>query len=75
MAADGKTHKAGVPKNPFRTALLFHDYEEEIYLSQPPLFVQRMIFGALAAVGRLLGYKAEYPYSRANRRAGSLAVR
>ncbi len=39
-----------------------HDYEDEIYLAQPPLFVQRVIFGVLAKVGRLFGYRAEYPY-------------
>jgi quercetin dioxygenase-like cupin family protein len=62
LARDGKTNKAGVPKNPLRLALIAHDYEDEIYLAQPPLFVQRVIFGVLAKVGRLFGYRAEYPY-------------
>jgi len=62
LAQDGKTNKAGVPKNPLRLALIVHDYEDEIYLAQPPLFVQRVIFGMLAKVGRLFGYRAEYPY-------------
>ena len=74
LARDGKTNKAGVPKDPFQAALLLHDYEEEIYLAQPPLFVQRIIFGSLAAVGRLLGYRAEYPYSNVKRREGYLAA-
>ena len=67
LARDGKTYKSGVPKNPLRLALIVHDYEDEIYLAQPPLFVQRVIFGVLAEVGRLLGYRAEYPYPYADR--------
>src|SRR5215217_4068074 len=67
LAQDGKTNKAGIPKNPLRLALIVHDYEDEFYLAQPPLFVQRVIFGVLAEVGRLLGYRAEYPYPYADR--------
>ena len=67
LAQDGKTNKAGIPKNPLRLGLIVHDYEDEIYFAQPPLFVQRMIFGVLAKVGRLLGYRAEYPYPYADR--------
>ena len=67
LARDGKTNKAGVPKNPLRLALLVHDYEDELYLAQPPLFVQRVIFGVLAQVGRLFGYRAEYSYPYGDR--------
>ena len=67
LARDGKVTKAGVPKNPFRLALLVHDYEDELYLASPPLLVQRAIFGPLAFLGRLLGYRAEYPYPFAGR--------
>ena len=62
LAQDGKLSKAGIPSNPLRLALIVHDYEDQIYLAQPPLTVQRVLFGALAKVGRLLGYRAEYPY-------------
>ena len=62
LAHDGKVNKAGVPKNPFRLALLVRVYEDELYLASPPLFVQRAIFGPLAFVGPLLGYRAKYPY-------------
>jgi quercetin dioxygenase-like cupin family protein len=67
LARDGKTNKAGAPKNPLRLALIARDYEDEIYLTQPPLFVQRVIFGVLAKVGRLFGYRAEYPYPYGDR--------
>lgn len=62
LARDGKTNKAGAPRNPLRLALIAHEYEEEIYFVRPPLYVQRVVFGVLAKVARLLGYRAEYPY-------------
>jgi quercetin dioxygenase-like cupin family protein len=74
LARDGKVDRAGVPKNPFRLALLIHDYEDELYLASPPLFVQRAIFGPLAFIGRLLGYRAEYPYSAVERQEEPLAA-
>jgi quercetin dioxygenase-like cupin family protein len=62
LARDGKTNRAGVPKNPLRVALILREYEDEIFFVRPPLLVQKVIFGALAGVARLLGYRAEYPY-------------
>ena len=62
LACDGKTNKAGAPKNPLLLALVLHEYEAEIYFTRPPLAVQRVVFGALAKVARLFGYRAEYPY-------------
>ena len=43
LAQDGKLSKAGIPSNPLRLALIVHDYEDQIYLSQPPLAVQRVL--------------------------------
>ena len=62
LARDGKTNKAGAPKNPLQLALILREFEDEIYFVRPPLVVQRVILGALAFIGRLLGYRAEYPY-------------
>jgi quercetin dioxygenase-like cupin family protein len=62
LARDGKTNRAGVPKNPLQLALILREFEKEIYFVRPPLAIQRVILGALAFVGRLLGYRAEYPY-------------
>ncbi len=75
LARDGKVNGAGVPRNPFVLALLISEYEDEIYLARPPLFVQRPVFGVLAAIGRHLGYRAEYPYPHAERREASRAAR
>jgi len=67
LARDGKTNGAGAPRNPLLLALVLHTYEDEIYFVRPPLAVQRVIFGALATVARLLGYHAEYPYPYSRR--------
>jgi quercetin dioxygenase-like cupin family protein len=73
LARDGKTTKAGVPKNPLRAALILRHFEDEIYFVRPRLAVQRVIFGALAATARLLGYRAEYPYPYESDRERSTA--
>ncbi len=62
LARDGKTSAAGAPKNPLLLALVLRHFEDEIYFVRPPLGFQRIVFGVLAKVGWLLGYRAEYPY-------------
>jgi hypothetical protein len=37
-------------------------FRNELILARPPRLVQTLLFGILAPIGRLLGYKAEYPY-------------
>jgi quercetin dioxygenase-like cupin family protein len=71
LARDAKTNKAGAPGNPLLLALVLHHFEEEIYFVRPPLAVQRVIFGALARIARLLGYRAEYSYPYARRSEAS----
>jgi quercetin dioxygenase-like cupin family protein len=66
LAVDGKTNGAGAPKNPLLLALVLREYEDEIYFVRPPLFVQKVIFGVLAKVARLLGYQTVYPYRYAS---------
>jgi hypothetical protein len=75
LARDGKTNRAGAPKNPLRLALILREFEEEIYFVRPPLVVQRVILGALAFIGRLLGYRAEYPYPYARQSEASRTVK
>jgi quercetin dioxygenase-like cupin family protein len=74
LARDGKTNGAGAPKNPLLLALVLRHFEDEIYFVRPPLFVQRVIFGTLAAFARLLGYRTEYPYPYAKRSEASRAT-
>ena len=63
LAKDGKVSDKGVP-NPLRAALIAREYEDVFRLASPPWAIQRLLFGSLALVGRLLGYQAEYPYPR-----------
>ncbi len=67
LAQDGKTNEAGAPKDPLLLALVAREFEDEIYFVRPPLYLQRVLFGALASIARLLGYRAEYPYSYGRR--------
>ncbi len=71
LQKDGKVNpKSGLP-NPLQWAVISREYEDELYLASPPLLVQRVRFGLLALVGKLLGYKARYPkYSAAETARG-----
>jgi mannose-6-phosphate isomerase-like protein (cupin superfamily) len=66
LQKDGKVNpNSGLP-NPLQWAVISREYEDELYLTSPPLLVQRVRFGLLALIGKLLGYKARYPkYSAA----------
>jgi quercetin dioxygenase-like cupin family protein len=62
LAQDGKVSpKTGLP-NLLQLAVMMHAYRDLLILARPPRPVQTVLFGLLAAVGRLLGYKADYPY-------------
>lgn len=67
LAHDGKTNEKGVP-NLLQTAVLMTEYADEFRLVSPPRYVQKMVFGALAPIGRLLGYRADYPYPHTTER-------
>lgn len=65
LAQDGKVNpKTGLP-NLVQLALVMRAYRHELVLAQPPRPVQTLLFGLLALIGRLLGYKAEHPYPQA----------
>jgi mannose-6-phosphate isomerase-like protein (cupin superfamily) len=61
LAKDGKTNDKGVP-NLLQAAMIAQHYAQEYRLVSPPRLVQKVLFGSLAEVGRLLGYEAQYPY-------------
>ena len=58
LARDGKTNKAGVPRNIWELALLYE--LSESYVVGMPLFLQKSVFGALAAIARRRGYDPEF---------------
>jgi quercetin dioxygenase-like cupin family protein len=74
LARDGKATKAGLPKNPLQLVVFANEHKDEVFLTRPPIPVQKALFailGLLAPVGRLLGYGATYPQSAAEEPTGS----
>src|SRR5215207_1353413 len=61
LAQDGKLNEKGLPSF-WQLAVMVPHFGDEIRLTSPPWALQRAIFGVLAQVGRMLGYRAEYPY-------------
>ena len=62
LAQYGKVSpKTGLP-NLLQMAILMRAYRNELILARPPRPMQTVLFGLLAPIGRLLGYKAEYAY-------------
>lgn len=62
LAQDGKvSRKSGLP-NIIQTATTLRAFQNELILAQPPRLAQTLLFGALTPIGKMLGYKAEYPY-------------
>ena len=53
LCRDGLVTKAGMPKNPFVGAIILD--ESGTYFPPLPVWLSRMIFAALAAVGRWIG--------------------
>ena len=60
LAQDGKTNSKGMP-NLLQAAIFAREFSDVLYFTKPPLIVQRLLFGALAAIARALGYKGSYP--------------
>jgi quercetin dioxygenase-like cupin family protein len=61
LAYEGKTNKKGVP-DLLQMALIAKEFEDVLQVMNPPLWVQRVLFGILAPIARLAGYKAIYPH-------------
>jgi quercetin dioxygenase-like cupin family protein len=60
LARDGKTNAKGQPLL-LQAALFAREFDDVIRFTKPPRPVQRLLFGILAPVARLLGYKGSYP--------------
>jgi hypothetical protein len=61
LAREGKTNKKGVP-NPLQMAVIADEFKDILVVLNPPPSVQRLVFGLLVPLGRLMGYKATYPH-------------
>jgi quercetin dioxygenase-like cupin family protein len=63
LARAGRTNDRGIPTNPLQLAVTFAEYQDVVQATSPPGAVQRILFSALAPLGRLMGYKADVPYA------------
>jgi mannose-6-phosphate isomerase-like protein (cupin superfamily) len=63
LARQGQVGKNGLPKNFLQTAMIFHSLQPDSYAAGIPIGVQRVLFGLLAGIGRLLGYRAHHSES------------
>ena len=60
LAQDGKTNSKGMP-NLLQAAAFAREFSDVLYFTKPPLWVQRLLFGALTRIARALGYRGSYP--------------
>lgn len=60
LARDGKTNAKGRP-GLLQAALFAREFDDTIRFTSPPRPVQKALFGVLAPVARLVGYRAAYP--------------
>lgn len=59
LAADDKLEPTGRP-NLWQLAVIMRAYRDEFRVCSPPYFLQLILFGILAPIGRLKGFKAKY---------------
>jgi quercetin dioxygenase-like cupin family protein len=60
LAQDGKTDKKGAP-NLLQLALIAREFDDVVRFTRPPRLVQKALFGILAPIARLKGYRGSYP--------------
>lgn len=59
LARDGKSDKKGVPK-PLQLAVSATAYSDVMVVATPPPWVQKVVFGVLAPIGRRRGLRPAY---------------
>jgi mannose-6-phosphate isomerase-like protein (cupin superfamily) len=60
LARDGKVDSKGLP-HPLQLAVTASAYRDVMVIASPPPWVQSLLFGALAPLGRLAGRRPSYP--------------
>lgn len=63
LAFEGKTDAKGRP-NPLQMAAIAQEFRDVVQFVSPPPWVQSLLFGVLARVGRRFGYQAIYQRHR-----------
>jgi mannose-6-phosphate isomerase-like protein (cupin superfamily) len=59
LARDGRSDGKGLPR-PLQLAVTVRGFRDTIVIASPPPWVQALVFGALAPIGRLAGRKPSY---------------
>ena len=73
LAQDGRVNRRGMP-NLLQLAVLAREFDDVIRFTRPPRVVQRLLFGLLAPLARLRGYRGSYPEYLARGPSGFLPV-
>ncbi len=63
LARDGRVDARGRP-NLLQLALFAREFDDVIRFTRPPRAAQRALFGLLAPLARLAGYRGSYPEYR-----------
>jgi quercetin dioxygenase-like cupin family protein len=59
LANDNKTDAKGMP-TPLQLAIFGKEFQDVLYFTKPPRWVQKLMFAVLAPVARLAGYRGTY---------------
>jgi quercetin dioxygenase-like cupin family protein len=73
LAQDGKVNRRGMP-NFLQLAVFAREFDDVVRFTRPPRVVQRLLFGLLAPIARLLGYRGSYPEYLARGPSGFVPV-
>jgi quercetin dioxygenase-like cupin family protein len=73
LAQDDKVNRRGMP-NLLQLAVFAREFDDVIQFTHPPRVVQRLLFGLLAPLAWLLGYRGSYPEYLARGPSGSVPV-
>ncbi|MBK8900288.1 MAG: cupin domain-containing protein [Anaerolineaceae bacterium] len=64
LAAQGKSDANGVPKNFLQFATILNENYGEIFVTNPPVPVQKFVAQVIGRLGRLFGYKGFVPFQK-----------
>ena len=73
LAQDGKVNKRGVP-NLLQLAVFAREFADVIQFARPPRIVQGILFGLLAPLARLVGYRGSNPDYLTREPSGTVPV-
>src|SRR5262249_34049845 len=73
LAQDGKVNRRGMPHGP-QLAALARGFVGVGRFTRPPRMAQRVLFGVLAPLARLMGYRGSYPEYLARSPSGFVPV-